>query len=103
MIETDEKIDNLYSLVAEYEKAQNKIYHNRQMKRYYELRSMLKALMPDETDLRDLTESTIHKVEVMSREDYKNLCESWSHDDCLLHFSLGLDDESMNSMNNTEG
>ena len=69
----------------------------------YELRSMLKALMPDETDLRDLTESTIHKVEVMSREDYKNLCESWSHDDCLLHFSLGLDDESMNSMNNTEG
>ena len=69
----------------------------------YELRSMLKVLMPDETDLRELTESTIYKVEVMSRDDYKKMCESWSHDDRLLHFSLGLDDESMNSMNNTEG
>lgn len=41
MIETDEKIDNLYSLVAEYEQVQNNIANNHHMKRYFELRSML--------------------------------------------------------------
>ena len=42
----------------------------------YELRSMIDVLMPDETDLRNLTLGVISKLESMSAEDYERLNES---------------------------
>ena len=42
----------------------------------YELRSMQCVLMPDEKELRNLTERMIRKVEKLTRDQYKELCES---------------------------
>lgn len=41
----------------------------------YELRSMQCVLMPDENELRNLTERTIRKVEALTKDQYKELCE----------------------------
>ncbi len=68
----------------------------------YELRSMMGVLMPDEKELHDLTESTIRKVEKLTRADYKALCETCSPEDCLLNFSLGFDQEMTDTSNDTE-
>lgn len=68
----------------------------------YELRSMQCVLMPDEKELRNLTERTIRKVETLTRDQYKELCESWSPEDCLLGFDLGLDQELADSINDME-
>ena len=40
-----------------------------------ELRDMLRYLMPDEQILKELTESTINKLEQMTDEEYKALSE----------------------------
>lgn len=42
----------------------------------YELRNMLRYLMPDERQLMDLTESTIGKLEKMTDEEYEVLSET---------------------------
>ena len=68
----------------------------------YELRSMQCVLMPDEKELRNLTERTIRKVETLTRDQYKELCESWSPEDSLLGFDLGLDQELIDSINDME-
>ena len=39
----------------------------------YELRAMKQVLMPDETDLRALTEEVIRKLEVMTPKEYDRL------------------------------
>lgn len=39
----------------------------------YELRAMRDVLMPDETELRDLTNGVIHKLELMTQKDYSKL------------------------------
>jgi hypothetical protein len=41
----------------------------------YELRDMLRYLMPDEQKLKLLTESTINKLEQLTDEEYKVLSE----------------------------
>lgn len=41
----------------------------------YELRDMLRYLMPDEQKLKDLTESTINKLEQLTDEEYKTVSE----------------------------
>ena len=41
----------------------------------YELRDMLRYLMPDEQKLKDLTESTINKLEQLTNEEYKTFSE----------------------------
>ena len=68
----------------------------------YELAAMMHVLMPDEKELRNLTERTIRKVETLSRDQYKELCESWSPEECLLGFDLGLDQELIDSINDME-
>jgi len=39
----------------------------------YELRAMEKVLMPDEKELRALTQGVIHKLEIMTRKEYEQL------------------------------
>ena len=58
----------------------------------YELRAMMGVLMPDEKALRDLTQGAIDKLNLLTKADYKRLCESWSHD-LGLHFDLGIPSE----------
>ncbi len=41
----------------------------------YELRDMLRYLMPDEQKLKELAESTINKLEQLTDEEYKTLSE----------------------------
>ena len=41
----------------------------------YELRDMLRYLMPDEQKLKDLTESTLNKLEQLTDEEYKTVSE----------------------------
>ena len=41
----------------------------------YELRSMMNVLTPDETELKELAESLISKLEVMDDWEYEQLCE----------------------------
>ena len=55
-----------------------------------ELRSMINVLMPDEKDLYSLAYGAIAKLETMSTVEYKKLCQSYSPEDTLLHFNLGL-------------
>ncbi len=68
----------------------------------YELRSMMGVLMPDENELRDLTQRTIDKLIKLSKAEYKKLCESWTPEYGLLHFDLGVDKDLMNTENETE-
>lgn len=58
----------------------------------YELRAMMGVLMPDEKALRDLTQGAIDKLNLLTKADYKRLCESWSPD-LGLHFDLGIPSE----------
>ena len=65
----------------------------------YELRSMIAVLMPDENELRNLAQGVISKLEKLTSDDYKRLCETCSPETALLHFNLGLEPE----LNETEG
>ncbi len=42
----------------------------------YELRDMLRYLMPDEQNLKELTESAIQKLEQMTDEEYEAMSET---------------------------
>ena len=68
----------------------------------YELRSMMGVLMPDEKELRNLAQRTIDKLGKLSKAEYKALCESWTPECGLLHFDLGVDQDLMNTENETE-
>ena len=68
----------------------------------YELRSMMDVLMPDEKELRNLAQRTIDKLGKLSKAEYKTLCESWTPEYGLLHFDLGVDQDLMNTKNETE-
>ena len=67
----------------------------------YELRAMMGVLMPDEKALRDLTQGAIDKLNLLTKADYKRLCESWSTD-LGLHFDLGIPSEMTETTDETE-
>ena len=45
-----------------------------------ELKNMMRYLMPDETDLHDLTEGVIHKLEAMNDAEYNEFSASLTPD-----------------------
>lgn len=67
----------------------------------YELRAMMGVLMPDEKALHDLTQGTIDKLNLLTREDYKRLSESQT-EDLGFHFDLGLPSEMADITDETE-
>lgn len=67
----------------------------------YELRAMMGVLMPDEKALHDLTQGTIDKLNLLTREEYKRLCEVQSPD-LGLHFDLGIPSEMTDITDETE-